>query len=484
MTQKSLLFFLAMIVLAMMSCKKKDHPGDDGPDTAQLPVISSFVPTHGLPGSEVRILGRYFDPEAAGNLVQIGGKPADVVTASATELRVKIPGDAVSGKITVRKGTQTATSATDFTVDAPPAPLLQFTPASGPFGTKVTLTGQGFGDDPVVRINGIEAPRLQRSTTSVEFTIPYHTGLTKHKITIEFDGKRLETQDEFTVTKTGAYADWISVHTTTYPAIFHDGVGFAYKNKLWWGFSRIVTTETKSDRAVFDPANPSAGWTMPAPPPAELAPPALYGATVLPMADRVYFGAGLDKNVFRRKWWSYDPESNTVAAAPDYPENTADGVAFELNGTVYAGFGGVSTRLYKFIPATGWQLAANGDFQELNNITPVQLGNSVIFARVLPNLNAFRVAAYKFTAPDQLTRIADLPDPSQSQGSIGFALGGKAYVSVDKRIWEYTPDAGQGTWRAVVAAPDAPVIRFAAVVNGKAYGWTSSGNVYEFRFRN
>src|SRR6476660_5776906 len=52
------------------------------------PSISTFSPIHGAPGTLVTIKGHQFSSTREENLVQVGGKPALVVSASATELKV------------------------------------------------------------------------------------------------------------------------------------------------------------------------------------------------------------------------------------------------------------------------------------------------------------------------------------------------------------------------------------------------------------
>lgn len=97
-----------------------------------------------------------------------------------------------------------------------------------------------------------------------------------------------------------------------------------------------------------------------------------------------------------------------------------------------------------------------------------------------------RKAIFKFNQPDQLTRMADLPEEIQMTYTPSFTIGNKGYFVINKRVWEYTPGAAGGSWRIVFSRDDAPVIRHVAAVNvngaATVYGWTSSGRVYEFKF--
>ncbi len=78
---------------------------DVGPDAARaiplvlghLPLVLEVSPDSGPAGQRVTIKGRGFDPVATGNRVTIGGAPALVLSASATELRTAVPAGAASG---------------------------------------------------------------------------------------------------------------------------------------------------------------------------------------------------------------------------------------------------------------------------------------------------------------------------------------------------------------------------------------------------
>lgn len=65
------------------------------------PIVSSFAPTSGEPGTTVTITGTDFDPVAANNAVYFSGIEGNITSASPTELEVEIPTGARYGLITV-----------------------------------------------------------------------------------------------------------------------------------------------------------------------------------------------------------------------------------------------------------------------------------------------------------------------------------------------------------------------------------------------
>jgi YD repeat-containing protein len=115
------------------------------------PIILSFTPTHGTPGTIVTITGQNFDPLPSGNAVAFAGTPAVISSAAATQLVVAVPTGAANGVITVTTAGGTATSATVFPTSsitlAITAPALSFAQdASVPFNA-LTRTSDGLGTD-------------------------------------------------------------------------------------------------------------------------------------------------------------------------------------------------------------------------------------------------------------------------------------------------------------------------------------------------
>ena len=85
------------------------------------PRITSFTPTHGLPGTNVTISGVNF----LGGAVQFNGLAATVLSLNNTQLVAKVPSGAQTGPITVLAPAGTNASAALFTLDyILPAPLL------------------------------------------------------------------------------------------------------------------------------------------------------------------------------------------------------------------------------------------------------------------------------------------------------------------------------------------------------------------------
>jgi len=143
-------------------------------------TIAGFVPTSGPTGTVVAITGTGFGATAAGNIVTFNGVAATVVAATVTALTVAVPTGATTGKVVITAAGNTATSAQDFLVAAPGLPTITgFTPAAGPPGTAVTVTGTNFNATPgatTVKLNQNAATAASVTTTQLAFAVPAATG--------------------------------------------------------------------------------------------------------------------------------------------------------------------------------------------------------------------------------------------------------------------------------------------------------------------
>jgi uncharacterized protein (TIGR03437 family) len=101
--------------------------------TVLAPLITSFSPAYGLPGTTLTITGEHFGPTPNNNTVNINGTPATILTATETQITATIPSGATTGKITVTFAERTATSNDDVEVlkDIPRNGLIAFYPFTG-----------------------------------------------------------------------------------------------------------------------------------------------------------------------------------------------------------------------------------------------------------------------------------------------------------------------------------------------------------------
>jgi hypothetical protein len=472
-----------MLFVLAIACRKDDKPGTR-PDPVKTPEITAFTPANGLPGTEVTITGKNFSTQPNGNRVTFNVTVADVTFFSATQLKVKVPAGATTGKLKVTVGLQTGTSATDFVVDQPGPAITDFTPKEGPWGTVVTITGKQFGNNPVVRVDNRVMPLISHTDTEIKFKTPSFAAPLVYKIAVQVDNLSTQTATTFTVSSAGKMAEWINIPINAAPAsIFINGTSFTYNNKLYWGFTKLTLGETKAGFMTCDPKAATPQWIFDFLPDGMLGPDQTQ-ATAKTYNGKVYIGSALGSNgVASGKWWRYNPDNNTAENLPDFPVATTFSLSFVLKDTLYTGFGGDSKNLYKFNANGGWSHVLTGDFSDMSRANAVVIGNDVYIGRALMEVLGTRKALFRFTAPNQFVRMADMPDELVGLSTPAFALNGKAYFLAGARVWEYTPDANGGTWRMVVELTNAPTMSFVEVVDGVPYGWTGAGRLFEFRFK-
>ena len=143
-------------------------------------TIAGFTPAAGPIGTVVAINGTGFSPAASTNAVTFGGVAGTVIAATANALSVTVPSGAATGRIAVTVGGNTATSAQDFVVAVAGVPtIIGFTPAAGPAGTTVTVTGTNFSAAPgatSVKFDQNPATSSSVTATQLAFTVPGATG--------------------------------------------------------------------------------------------------------------------------------------------------------------------------------------------------------------------------------------------------------------------------------------------------------------------
>jgi hypothetical protein len=135
---------------------------------ASIPVLSSFTGA-GQEGSSVDILGANLTGATA---VTIAGVPASFTVDSDTEIHATVPCVAASssGPIRVTTPSGTATTSEDFYRSYPI--ITSFSPASGPPGTNVTISGFNLCAVSTVSFNKAAASFTADSDTEIHATVP------------------------------------------------------------------------------------------------------------------------------------------------------------------------------------------------------------------------------------------------------------------------------------------------------------------------
>ncbi len=144
--------------------------------TAAKPTLSPLTLSSGTIGSEVTLTGENFHTETAGNMVRFGATTAEVTSATATELKVKVPaGIAGQVNVTVVVGSQMSSAQRPYAVIPE---LTKVAPNTGGSagGTSVTLTGSGFTGATAVKFGDVAATSFKvDSNTQITAVAPAGT---------------------------------------------------------------------------------------------------------------------------------------------------------------------------------------------------------------------------------------------------------------------------------------------------------------------
>ena len=159
------------------------------------PTLTRFNPTRGPVGARVTLTGTHLNEATA--VAFNGVRAPEFEVVSGRSIEAVVPSGATSGPISVVTPGGTAVSAEPFTVVFPPT-LTDFTPATGPAGTRVTLTGTHFLGATDVRFNGVSAIEFEVvSATSIEAVVP--SGATSGPISVVTPGGTAVSAEPFTV---------------------------------------------------------------------------------------------------------------------------------------------------------------------------------------------------------------------------------------------------------------------------------------------
>src|SRR5439155_19801073 len=157
------------------------------------PTIASFTPASGPVGTAVTITGTNFTGTTA---VSFNTVSAAFIVDSATSMRAEVPAGATTGPIRVTTPGGTATGGTSSTVTVPAPAITSFTPAGGPAGTVVTITGTNFTGATAVTFNTVSAAFIVDSATSMRAEVP--AGATTGPIRVTTPGGTATSASAFT----------------------------------------------------------------------------------------------------------------------------------------------------------------------------------------------------------------------------------------------------------------------------------------------
>jgi len=214
----------------------------------ELPVITQFSPTHGTSGTILTITGTGLNGATA---VSIGGMAprSDSIPSSTTIICTLARGATGAVTVTTPGGTASLAGFTYF----PPPVITSFSPASGPIGTRVTITGSNFSPVPAnntVYFGAVTASVVAATPTSLTVIVP--AGATYQPVSVTTNTYTAYSTFPFLVTFPNGGS--ITAHSFAPPIYLPTGTGYSNTTSVAVG---DLDGDGKPDLAASNLANGS-----------------------------------------------------------------------------------------------------------------------------------------------------------------------------------------------------------------------------------
>jgi len=217
-----------------------------------------------------------------------------------------------------------------------PPEISDFTPKFGPIGTKVTITGKNFINNPqniLVRFGNFEAIVNSASETELLVTSPVITEAHKVNITVEIAKMTVESTGSFDM-----YFPW--KRTSDFPGASRmRPVAFSIGNKGYIGLG-IGYDGNYKDFWEYNPENDK--WNQLPDFPGD----GRQTSVAFVIDGKAYVCLGnsynsiTDSYIIYKETWEFDPNGNVWAKKADFPgDDRTSGIGFSINGKGYAGLG-------------------------------------------------------------------------------------------------------------------------------------------------
>jgi hypothetical protein len=324
-----------------------------------LPRVTSFTPSSAAVGATVTVYGNAFGGATS---VLFGGVLAAPVTVTATTIKVLVPADAVTGKLTVVTPAGSGQSVGTFKVLPK---LTSFSPPSGAAGASVTIAGSGFTDVSAVKVNGVLASSFTIDS-SIQITATVPPAATTGRLSVVTAGGTATSLTNFLAVPTiTGFAPGSAAAGT--PVVV-DGTGFG-------GVSSVKVNGVTAGYTVLSPTQ--LRFTVPA------------GGSTGPISVTTAGGTATSGSTFfvLPRVTSFTPSTAAVGATLTVYGNAFGGATSVLfNGVVAAPATVAPGKITVVVPAD----ASTG---KLTVVTSSGSGQSVGTFKVLPKLTSFSPAS-------------------------------------------------------------------------------------------
>jgi len=160
------------------------------------PAVTGYSPESGPPGTLVTVTGERF---SSGLRLLLAGRPVELVYADESTMQFAAPATAGRVPIVLRDPGRNDILVGDFVVTAP-LDLASFAPRSGPPGTRIEITGNGFQPGDVVALGDLALPILDLGRGHIVVQVPPRARTAPLSITRPQGGVSVRSRQPFVVT--------------------------------------------------------------------------------------------------------------------------------------------------------------------------------------------------------------------------------------------------------------------------------------------
>lgn len=208
--------------------------------------ITGFSPKRSAPGVEVAITGTNFLPS---DRVVLGDVELRASLIQPERIMVRLPANAPSGKLGIRRGESVSWSSELYEVTGPPV-LSGFTPNRGAPGSVVRLSGDHFEPTDEVELDGERLAIKARSVIAIDAIVAGPRG---GKFTIVGrNGRRAESTGTFTVNRFADLASFAPAHGRAGSRVTLRGVNFHPGMRVLLGNLVLREVERRDNYVVVE----------------------------------------------------------------------------------------------------------------------------------------------------------------------------------------------------------------------------------------
>lgn len=218
------------------------------------PTITAVTPLSGPAGTEMIITGTGFSDVVEENVVKINGQEIAVNSATATEIKLIIPGGTGNGPITL--------VVNDQLVEGPvfkdqALGIFSVTPNNGAAGDEVTITGAGFSttaSENEVMVNDMLFPVISSTSTTLKVLVP--VGASSGVLSVRANGEEATYATPFVISGVVTLADGLST-TLSSITVVPDGTVYATDPAN----NHVIKIDAAGNKSVFATLNAPIGIT-------------------------------------------------------------------------------------------------------------------------------------------------------------------------------------------------------------------------------